>query len=172
VIPLLLAANPLPVVKPVQVPAVGAIAPAMLEESLPTVDTFDPVARARVLAQQIPRRWSGTYQAFGGGVPVPVQLSLASAIAFGQMVDVRGTLTVGSVTSPVQGNLNAKSDQLDLLVLGGNRAAGLEDGGAFLGLQAFSLSGWNAPRLTNQGGELVLNPVQVGGSGRPVRGLW
>jgi hypothetical protein len=55
---------------------------------------------------------------------------------------------------------------------GGNRAAGLEDGGAFLGLQAFSLSGWNAPRLTKQGGELVLNPAQVGGSGRPVRGLW
>ena len=100
-----------------------------------------------------------------------VQLDLASATALGQMIDLRGQITVGSTTLPVQGNLNANSDQLDLLLLGDVSAAGLEDGGLFLGLQGFSLAGWSAPRLTNPGGQLVLNPV--GSSTSPaVRGLW
>ena len=78
---------------------------------------------------------------------------------------------MGSTTLPFQGNYNAKSDQLDLLVLGNVEAAGLEDGGEFLGLQGFNLAGWQAPRLTNPGGELVLN--QVGSGATPaVRGLW
>jgi len=178
VIPLLLAANPLPVgsyvpYTPPAGPASSASASQFLGE-LPAVETFDPVARAAELAQQLPRDWSGTYQPFAGGSPVTVQLKLASAIAMGQMVDVRGAMTVGSVTIPVQGNLNAKSDQLDLLLLGQNQAAQLEDGGQFLGLQAFSLSGWTAPRLTNQGGQLVLDPVVASAPSRgsAVRGLW
>jgi hypothetical protein len=100
-----------------------------------------------------------------------VQLDVSAVQAMGQMVDLRGQITVGSTTLPVQGNLNASSDQLDLLLLGDVSAAGLEDGGRFLGLQGFTLSGWNAPRLTNPGGQLVLNPVGTGGA-PAVRGLW
>ena len=86
------------------------------------------------------------------------------------MVDVRGEMTLGSTTIPVQGNLNAQSDQLDLLLLGDYRDSDLLGGGEFLGLQGFNLSGWMAPRLTNPGGQLVLNPVSAG---TPViRGLW
>ena len=135
------------------------------------VQTFDPVLRAIDLAAQMPKQWSGTYQPFAATTPVSVQLKLASATAIGQMVDVRGEITVGSTTLPVQGNYNAKSDQLDLLVLGNVEAAGLEDGGEFLGLQGFNLAGWQAPRLTNPGGELVLNPVGSGAT-PAVRGLW
>ena len=101
-----------------------------------------------------------------------VQLDVTTATAMGQMVDLRGQMTVGSVTLPVQGNLNASSDQLDLLLLGDVSAAGLEDGGLFIGLQGFTLAGWAAPRLTNPGGQLVLNPVGGSAAGPAIRGLW
>jgi hypothetical protein len=106
------------------------------------------------------------------GLSQPVQLRLSSVTALGQMVDVRGEMSVGTTTLPVQGNINANSDQLILLLLGDVPAAGLENGGRFAGLQGFSLSGWVAPRQTNPGGTLVMNPVVSGGKALPVRGLW
>jgi hypothetical protein len=136
------------------------------------IQNFDPVARAAVMAQQLPRRWNGTYQAFGGGAPLPVLLTLTSATALGQMVDVRGDMSIAGTKLPVQGNLNANSDELELLLLGGVPAANLEPGGRFLGFQGFSLSGWRAPRLTNPGGMLVLSPVAQGLRAPAVRGLW
>ena len=160
-IPLLLAAAPL------MVDGASTLAQPM------QVQTFDPVARAAVMAQQMPRQWSGTYEGFAGGGPYPVQLRLSSVTALGQMVDVRGEMTVGSTKLPVQGNLNANSDQLILLLLGEVPSAGLENGGRFVGLQGFSLSGWVAPRQTNPGGTLVMNPVLASaGKAVPVRGLW
>ena len=177
-IPLLLAAMPLPVGSTVPFQE-----PTVIRHELPQgfgeqvqVETFDPVARAAVLAQEMPRQWSGTYQSFTATPPLTAQLSITSAIALGQMVDVRGEITIGGTTVPVQGNLNAKSDQLDLLLLGENREAGLENGGDFRGLQGFSLSGWRAPRFTMPGGQLELTAV-VATPARPaigsrVRGLW
>ncbi|CAK6701943.1 hypothetical protein [Synechococcus sp. CBW1107] len=144
------------------------------------VETFDPIARALVMAQQMPRDWVGSYQPFGGA-PVSVDLRLASTTAIGQMVDLRGQITVGSVTWPVQGNLNAKSDQIDLLLLCSKcDVAGLEAGGEFQGLQGLQLSGWNAPRLTGMGGRLELQPAvnNVSMPAAPaavrtrIRGLW
>ncbi len=136
------------------------------------VQQFDPVARASELARDLPRRWSGSYQPFGPGSSAAVTLQLASVTALGQMVDVRGEMTLGSTTIPVQGNLNAQSDQLDLLLLGDYSASDLQFGGEFLGLQGFNLSGWMAPRLTNPGGQLVLNPVGDGAPAPAIRGLW
>jgi len=76
----------------------------------------------------------------------------------------------------VQGNLNAKSDQLDLLLLGEIREAGLENGGEIRGLQGFSLSGWRAPRYTHPGGQLLLSAVVAtpapAGRAAVIRGLW
>lgn len=147
------------------------------------VQTFDPAGRARVLAVQTPREWVGTYQSFASGPPVPVQLRLTRLTAMGQVVDLRGEITIGGVTSPVQGNLSAESDQLDLLVLGERLGGGLEAGGLFQGLQGLELSGWNALRLTQRGGRLALSPV-VPAVVRPastpagavrgpaIRGLW
>ena len=140
------------------------------------VQTFDPAARAQVLARQIPREWVGTYQSFSSGGPVPVQLRLSNLTATGQIVDLRGEITIGGVTSPVQGNLSAESDQLDLLLLGNKLGGGLQPGGLFQGLQGLELSGWNALRLTDMGGRLALSPVRSGApqsrNGMPVRGLW
>jgi hypothetical protein len=142
------------------------------------VETFDPVVRAQLLVEQIPRSWSGTYRSFDSGETVPVQLRLASLSALGQMVDLRGELVVGGVSAPVQGNLNAESDQLDLLVLCDCQTVGtLEVGGSFAGLQGLQLSGWQAPRLTSQGGRLELLPVAAsqppqGSAQGQVRGLW
>lgn len=182
VIPFLLAATTLGVgdIVPFKAPprSEQAADAAVLGELAP-IDTFDPVARAALITSQLPRQWNGTYQAFNGGSVLPVTLKLVSVRALGQMVDLHGEMTVGSVAVPVQGNLNAKSDQLDLLVLATNKVAGLEMGGEFQGLESLALNGWIAPRLTNSGGQLVLNPVQVAGQtprgvtkSQPVKGLW
>lgn len=136
-------------------------------------ETFDPEARAQVLATQMARTWSGHYQSFdiGQGGPsksVPVELRLASVTPMGQMIDLRGELTLGGVTTPVQGNLNAESDQLDLLMLCQCEVAGLEMGGVFTGLEGLQLFGWQPPRLTNPGGRLDLKPM---GPSRSTGGL-
>ena len=145
------------------------------------VETFDPVARAQLLSKEISRTWNGTYQSFDTGSVVPVQLQLSSLEAMGQIVYLRGEISIGGITAPVQGNLNAESDQLDLLVLCECKdVAGLEIGGSFSGLQGFQLAGWQAPRLTNQGGRLALLPIAAPAAadslkpaiGSPVRGLW
>lgn len=145
------------------------------------VQTFDPSARAQVLARTIPRQWSGTYQSFSSGGPVPVQLRLSTLTAMGQIVDLQGEITIAGVTSPVQGNLSAESDQLDLLVLGDTIGGGLQPGGLFQGLQGLELSGWNALRLTDMGGRLALSPVAGSAMGpgaaasspnNSIRGLW
>jgi hypothetical protein len=141
------------------------------------VETFDPEARAGALSQELPRLWSGTYSPYGGGQPLPVQLRLDSLSPIGQLVDLRGQLSINGVETPVQGNLNAKSDQLDLLLLGDTLPAGLEPGSTVLGLQGFSLSALQPPRLTSFGGRLQLVPqpsaaVAPATSVPPVRGLW
>ena len=141
------------------------------------VESFDPVARAEDLAVSLPRQWCGTFQPFDGNPTVDVTLDITQLTAMGQMVDIRGTMTLGSFTTPVQGNFHAKSDQLDLIPLGDPLIAGLEPGGIFLGLQGFSPTGWQAPRLMN-----VANPSSgVGGrlamtsscqEEMPVQPLW
>ncbi|MCT0215650.1 hypothetical protein KQ298_04835 [Synechococcus sp. CS-1330] len=147
-------------------------------------ETFDPVGRALLLAGEMPLVWRGTYQPFDNSQVVSAELRLASVKPMGQMIDLRGQLTVGGVTTPVQGNLNAESDQLDLLMLCQCEVAGLEMGGVFTGLQGLQLSGWQAPRLTNPGGRLDLRPLSSASrvatpvsttntsSGSAVRGLW
>lgn len=188
-LPLLLAASPVPS-QPFPMGGAGmpARAPGNLDLLLdPTaadltlpiqVETFDPVGRARLIAERMPRSWNGSYQAYDGTPPVPVELTIERVRPLGQMVDLRGRMTVAGVATPVQGNLNAKSDQLDLLLLGDTLGGGLNVGGEFKGLQGLSLNGWNANRLTNPGGRLKLAPgpakVPAAGpaAGQPVRGLW
>ena len=142
--------------------------PLMLEGS---VESFDPVERASSLAASLPRQWCGTYRAFPSGVDQTVLLKLSNVRADGQMVAVRGEMTIGSIATPVQGNLNAKSDQLDLLPLADTLPDNLEAGGQFLGLQGFALDGWQAPRLTNPGGRLSLAP-DCASESLPIRALW
>ncbi len=141
-----------------------------------SVETFDPVARAELIAARIPRQWRGSYRPFLIGVTArPVQLALDSVVPNGQMVVLRGRIDIAGVESPVQGIINAKSDQLDLLLLAETMPPGLEAGGAFQGLQGPSLSGWQSSRLTSPGGRLYLVPGPAAanaGSGGVIRGLW
>ena len=166
-IPLLFAAVPLPVEN---------VAPSQttpLQENFgmaATVRQFDPVARASQLVQELPRIWSGSYTPFGPGESATARLNLSFLRALGQMVYVRGEITLGSKSIPVQGNLNAASDQLDLLLLGDYPASNLVNGGYFEGLQGFSLTGWSDPRNTNPGGQLVMTPDTT--AAPAIRGLW
>ena len=160
--------------------------PATFEPSLPldasvlqtplelegTVLRFDPVARAASLAVSMPRRWCGSYTSFTSGNTVDVVLTLASVVPIGQMLDVRGEMQIGSLSTPVQGNFNATSDQLDLLPLASTLANDMEAGGDFLGLQGLSLASWQAPRLTNRGGSLNLEPSCFASEAPAIRALW
>ena len=177
---LLIAASPIPVgmdlpTSPL-VDFADAAAEAQQGGASAQVETFDPVARARLIAEQMPRFWSGSYQSFLLSPAVPVELAIDAVQPMGQMVDLRGRMKIGEVEAPVQGNLNAKSDQLDLLLNGDQAISGLELGGEFQGLQGLSLSGWHAPRLTSPGGRLQLipttSPQPTPASTAPVRGLW
>jgi hypothetical protein len=176
VAPLLLAASPVPAegFVPLTLPEMQSI--VQDGGSSGEVETFDPIARARLIAEQMPRRWSGSYQSFSGGPEVPVALRIDGATPIGQMVDLRGSMEIGGVATPIQGNLNAKSDQLDLLPLGDPLGGALEPGGAFQSVQGLSLTGWSAPRLTTPGGRLQMVPDQSAPAGTagtsPVRGLW
>jgi hypothetical protein len=142
-----------------------------------SVETFDPVARAELMATRLPRYWRGSYRSFEPGAPLrPVQLWLDSVVPTGQMVVLRGRLRIEEVETAIQGNINAKSDQLDLLPLASALGGGLEAGGEFQGLQGLSLSGWHAPRLTTPGGRLEMAPAVAPAAESPaggqVRGLW
>lgn len=167
---------------PFQAPSAGSA--QRLDQATDTemgpVQTFDPSARAQVIAMELPRQWSGTYQAFGGSAPVPVQLTFAAVTPVGAMVTLRGEMTIAGQKTPVQGNLNAQSDQLDLIPLAAKLGGGLNAGGRFQGLQGIALSGWSADRLTDMGGKLALAPMgsralgspRGAGKAVPVRGLW
>ncbi|MCX5939109.1 MAG: hypothetical protein NTW02_13140 [Cyanobium sp. LacPavin_0920_WC12_MAG_62_9] len=167
---------------PFQAPSAGSA--QRLDQATDTemgpVQTFDPSARAQVIAREMPRQWSGTYQAFGGSAPVPVQLTFAAVTPVGAMVTLRGEMTIAGQKTPVQGNLNAQSDQLDLIPLAAKLGGGLHAGGRFQGLQGIALSGWSADRLTDMGGRLALEPIGAralgaprgAGKAVPVRGLW
>lgn len=160
--------------------------PATFEPSLPidgsalqessnlegSVQSFDPIARAADIAISMPREWCGSYLSFTSGNSVDVKLTFANVRPIGQMVDLRGNMQIGAINTPVQGNLNASSDQLDLLPLAGQLTDDLEAGGNFLGLQGMDLSSWQAPRITNRGGSLDLSPTCPDSEPPAIRALW
>jgi len=170
-------ARPLPASEPAPgSPNSGVFNPGSLNpgsmDSLVSVEPFDPEGRAALIARVIPRQWRGSFQSFVGGAALPAALDLGTVRAMGQMVDLRGNLRIGAAVTPVQGTLNAKSDQLDLLLLGDMGSVGMEPGGQIQGLQSMSLSSWRAPRLVSPGGRLLLNPGPSLTGPEPIRGLW
>jgi hypothetical protein len=142
-----------------------------------SVETFDPAGRAELIAARIPRLWRGNYRPFDPGAAArPVQLQLDSVVPEGQMVVLRGRMQIGGAESAFVANINAKSDQLDLIPLTETLDLGIEPGGVFQGLQGLSLSGWNAPRFVSPGGRLQLvpgtPPAPAADNGGVIRGLW
>ena len=171
----------LPIQSEVPLELFNFLPPDSSQQAVPSVsdgslERFDPVERAVELAATLSRQWCGTYKSFGDEPQVDVTLNLAKVVPIGQIIDLRGEMRLGSVTTPVQGNLNAKSTQLELLPLADQLIPGMEPGGLFLGLQDFTLSGWQANRLGNPGGTLNLSSscaVQAQASEPlPIRGLW
>ncbi len=134
--------------------AVSKQVPVVLDGS---VDHFDPIARAAELATTLPRIWCGTYTPFGRGSDQKVRFELSQVASIGQMVDLRGQMTIGSITSQVQGNWNAKSDQLDLVPLSKKLTNGFESGGKFVGLQGIKLLSWESTIFADPGGRLDMD---------------
>ncbi len=161
-----------PSVKPIETslpPAIGS--EVLLDQSLPfdtpieikpfviegSVENFDPEARAEELAKTFPRKWCGIYSSFDEESNVEVILTFDKASPIGQIVDLKGEMTIGDIKTPIHGNLNAKSDQLELIPLSDKLIPGLEPGGTFISLQGAKLFGWKSSRLDNPGGRLELN---------------
>ncbi len=121
-----------------------------------SVENFDPAARAVELVKTLPRTWCGSYKPFNKDSKIEVRLTFSKVYSTGQIVDLEGEMLLGSVKTKINGHLNAKSDQMELIPLGSNLIAGLEPGGSFIGLQGAELFGWKSPRLNDQGGRLKL----------------
>ncbi len=129
------------------------VKPFVLEGS---VNNFDPVKRAAGLVNTFPRKWCGLYRSFEDDSNVDVIINFSGIKSIGKILELRGEMFIDDVKTPIRGYLNAKSDQLEILLNSNNRIPGLEDGGSFLGLQGTRLLAWNSPRLTHSGGRLEL----------------
>jgi len=119
-----------------------------------TVESFDPVLRAKALAESIPKNWCGTYQSFSDESEVDIFLTIESAIATGQIVDFRGEMIIGKVQTAFQGHLNAKSDQLELIPINKSDEEFIYPHGKFMGLQGARILGWKPNNLNSPGGRL------------------
>ena len=71
---------------------------AATEVSAPGVELYDPVGRAQLIAERIPRNWKGSYRPFGGPRSLPAALQLERVTPLGQMVDLRGRLSLDGVS--------------------------------------------------------------------------
>ena len=166
-----------PALLPVDLPAPAMVSPLDVEPIEPLdadrfeVRDFDPIKRARKLTLELPRQWQGTLRLAKSTEQLPADLVIDRLVPLEAMVDVFGQLTIAGQTVPVQGNLNAATDQLSLVPQGDVLPAELEPGGNFLGLQMFNISMWIGPRLTSRAALLSLQPI-TSYQEPPVRGLW
>ena len=96
------------------------IKPFVLEGS---VESFDPTQRAKEIAKKLSRKWCGTYSSFNDGSNVDVTMQLSDVKAIGQMVVIGGEMLIGNFKTKFRGNLNAKSNQTQLIILSDESAA-------------------------------------------------
>ena len=167
-----------PAFVPFTPPSQGAIGPLMVEPLDPLnaeriqVESFDPEARAQYLAGTMPRLWRGALSTKNAPRSVSAELNINRMVAIGQNLDIFGMLTLAGQAVPIQANINTKSDQMAMLLLGDKLPVGLEAGGEFQGLEMLKLSSWEGSRLTSAGAILELLPVLTSTSAPAVRGLW
>ncbi len=121
------------------------------------VESFDPVERANDLVESFSRKWCGTYSSFNDDSVFDVTLVFSNVTSTGQMVFLSGELSIDNRTINLRGNLNAKSNQMELLIDSDQVVAGLEPGGMFVGFERSKILAWKAPRLNNFGGILLLS---------------
>ena len=130
------------------------VLPFVIEGS---VESFDPVKKAQELAQTISRKWCGTYSSFNDGSRINVTLLFSKVKPIGQIVSLDGQLLIDGSEVDLRGNLNAQSNQIELLIISNQRILDIEPGGTFLGLAGLERLLWNSPRLNNPGGYIDLN---------------
>ncbi len=131
--------------------------PVELEGS---VENFDPVARAQALAENLSRKWCGSYKSFGNtSDDLEVTINFLKINPVGQMVNLEGNMSIENILIPIQGNLNAKSDQLDLILLSDQFIEGIEPGDYFMGLQGINLLGLESTSFIKPGGRLELKQI-------------
>ena len=132
------------------------VLPFVLEGS---VDTFDSLERAKELARTIPRKWCGTYRSFDDSSNFDVILLLSKVKAIGQIVSLEGQLLIDGKKTNLRGNLNAKSNQVELIVAPRQWGSDLQTGGIFIGLDGMKSLIWNSSSLNKLGGRLNMNEV-------------
>lgn len=78
-------------------------------------------------------------------------------ISIGQMVSLSGDLLIGNDVINMRGNLNTKSNQIELIINSDHVLAGLEESGSFIGFYSSKRLSWHPNRLNNAGGMLIFN---------------
>ena len=119
-----------------------------------SVENFDPVLRAKELAESIPKHWCGSYRSFSDESELDIRLTIQTVKAIGQIVDFRGDMMIGRFKTAFQGHLNAKSDQLELIPISNSGEEFIYPYGKFMGLQGASILGWKPTNLNSPGGRL------------------
>jgi len=135
------------------------LAPDLDIEVLPfviegSVENFDPVEQAKELAKKLSRKWCGTYRSFNDGSKFDVTLLFSQVEFIGQIVDLRGEIFIDGLRAKVRGNLNAKSNQIELIVISDQLIVDIEPGSVFFGLEGMRSLVNKASRLNNLGGRL------------------
>ena len=130
------------------------VLPFVIEGS---VESLDPIQRAKELALTISRRWCGNYRSFNNNSTNNVTLLFSQIKPIGQIVSFYGQLIIDEEQAKIRGSLNAKSNQVELMVLSNYRMIDLESGGTFVGLYGLKRLLWNSPKLNDLGGIINLN---------------
>ena len=130
------------------------VLPFVLEGS---VDNFDPAERAKELEKRISRKWCGTYRSFKTGETLDVTLLLSQVKSIGQIVAIQGDVLIDQMKIKFSGNLNAKSNQTELILLSNKLISDIEPGGIFLGLEGAKNFVLKPSRLNHLGGRLDFN---------------
>ena len=132
------------------------VLPFVIEGS---VENFDPVKKAKELARTLSRKWCGTYSSSNDGSKINVTLLLSMVKPIGQIVSLEGQLLIDGNRIDLNGSLNVKSNQVELLIVSNELIFNFEPGGTFVGLDGLRKLIWNSTRLNNPGGYIDLEPI-------------
>ena len=132
------------------------VLPFVIEGS---VENFDPVIKAKELARTLSRKWCGNYSSFNDRSKTNVTLLFSKVEPIGQIISLDGQLLIDRKKLDVRGNLNVKSNQIELLINSNELILNLEPGGTFFGLDGLKRLVWNSTRLNNAGGYIDLEPI-------------
>ncbi|WP_320666759.1 hypothetical protein [Prochlorococcus sp. MIT 1307] len=127
------------------------VIPFVIEGS---VESFDSIERAKEIAKTLARKWCGTYSSFNDGSKLDLTLFFSQVKPIGQIVVLHGEVLIDGVTTSISGNINARSNQIELILISNQLIAGIEPGGTFLGLDGIKSLAWKPSRLNDSGGRL------------------